>query len=48
MRILALGAHPDDVEIFMFGLMAACRRRGDDLAVAIATDGEAGGRGDRG
>ncbi|RUU56337.1 PIG-L family deacetylase, partial [Mesorhizobium sp. M7A.T.Ca.TU.009.01.1.1] len=23
MKILALGAHPDDIEIFMFGTMAA-------------------------
>ncbi|TIP58495.1 MAG: PIG-L family deacetylase, partial [Mesorhizobium sp.] len=23
MKILALGAHPDDIEIFMFGTLAA-------------------------
>lgn len=42
MRILALGAHPDDIEIFMFGLLAACQRRGDDVGWVIATDGAAG------
>jgi LmbE family N-acetylglucosaminyl deacetylase len=42
MRILALGAHPDDLEIFCYGLLAACKARGDDLHLAVATDGAAG------
>ncbi|HEV7275743.1 MAG TPA: PIG-L deacetylase family protein [Devosiaceae bacterium] len=46
MRLLALGAHPDDIEIFMFGLVAACAGRGDELSYAIATDGARGGKGD--
>ena len=46
MKILALGAHPDDVEIYMFGTLAAAKARGDSLDIAIATDGAAGGRGD--
>ena len=46
MKLLALGAHPDDIEIYMFGLLAACAARGDALAYAIATDGAGGGRGD--
>ena len=29
MKILALGAHPDDIEIFMFGLTAIFKKRGD-------------------
>lgn len=46
MKLLALGAHPDDIEIYMFGTLAAARVRGDDLVLAIATDGAAGGRQD--
>lgn len=44
MRILALGAHPDDIEIFMFGALAAWQAMGAELAFAIATDGAKGGR----
>lgn len=46
MRLLALGAHPDDIEIYMFGTLAAARARGDDVVLAIVTDGAAGGGGD--
>ncbi|RJT42662.1 PIG-L family deacetylase [Mesorhizobium waimense] len=46
MRVLALGAHPDDIEIFMFGTMAAYATQGAELTFAIATDGAKGGRGD--
>ena len=42
MRILALGAHPDDLEIYCYGLLAACKSRGDELHLAVATDGAAG------
>ena len=42
MRVLAIGAHPDDLEIFCFGLLSACKARGDELHLAIATDGAAG------
>jgi N-acetylglucosamine malate deacetylase 1 len=45
-KVLAVGAHPDDIEIYMFGLLAACAARGDELAYCIATDGSRGGRGD--
>ena len=31
MKILAIGAHPDDIEIFMYGLLAACKKRGDEI-----------------
>ena len=46
MKILALGAHPDDIEIFMFGTMAAYAAQGAELTFAIATDGAKGGKGD--
>ena len=48
MKILALGAHPDDIEIFMFGTMAAYAALGAELTFAIATDGAKGGKGDPG
>jgi LmbE family N-acetylglucosaminyl deacetylase len=43
MKILALGAHPDDIEIYMFGALAAWKTMGASLAFAIATDGSKGG-----
>ena len=42
MRILAIGAHPDDIEIFCYGFLAACKARGDEISLAVATDGAAG------
>jgi LmbE family N-acetylglucosaminyl deacetylase len=47
MRVLALGAHPDDIEIFMFGALAAWKAAGAELTFTIATDGAKGGTGDR-
>jgi LmbE family N-acetylglucosaminyl deacetylase len=46
LKILALGAHPDDIEIFMFGTMAAYAAQGAELTFAIATDGAKGGKSD--
>ena len=43
MKILAVGAHPDDIEIFMYGFLSICRDRGDQIFLGIATDGSAGG-----
>ncbi len=42
MKVLAIGAHPDDIEIFMLGLLLSCKARNDDVFIAIATDGSAG------
>ena len=42
MRVLAFGAHPDDLEIFCYGLLACFRGRGDDVHLAVASDGAAG------
>ena len=42
MKILGIGAHPDDIEIYMFGFLSACKKRGDDICLAVATDGRAG------
>lgn len=44
MKILAIGAHPDDIEIFMFGFLCTCLDRGDDIFISIATDGSLGGK----
>lgn len=44
MRILALGAHPDDLEIFVGGTLHAWKAMGAELVLAIATDGAAGGQ----
>lgn len=46
MKILALGAHPDDIEIFMFGTLAAYAAQGAELTFAVATDGSKGGKSD--
>ena len=43
MNIVAIGAHPDDLEIFAYGFLAAASARGDQLFLGIATDGAAGG-----
>jgi LmbE family N-acetylglucosaminyl deacetylase len=45
MHVLAIGAHPDDIEIYMFGALAAWKQNGASLAFAIATDGSKGGKG---
>lgn len=43
MKILAIGAHPDDIEIFMFGILSCFKKRGDEIHLTIATDGSQGG-----
>ena len=43
MKILAIGSHPDDIEIFMFGFLSTCLQRGDQICLVIATDGSMGG-----
>jgi len=44
MKVLAIGSHPDDIEIFMYGFLSACLDRGDEIYLAIATDGSLGGK----
>ena len=43
MRILAIGAHPDDLEIFAYGALSQWAKMGATLTLAIATDGAKGG-----
>ena len=42
MRILAVGAHPDDLEILCAGTLAKYAARGDQVIMAVATNGEVG------
>ncbi len=43
MRVLAFGAHPDDIEIGCGGSLAVHADRGDEVYLFIATEGGAGG-----
>jgi LmbE family N-acetylglucosaminyl deacetylase len=45
-RALIAGAHPDDVEIYCWGLLCAWAAAGATLTLAVATDGARGGAGD--
>lgn len=42
MKVLAVCAHPDDAEILVGGTLAKYRQRGDDVFIAITTNGEVG------
>jgi LmbE family N-acetylglucosaminyl deacetylase len=44
MRILAIHAHPDDVEILAGGTMALLAARGHQIAIATMTPGDCGSR----
>lgn len=41
-RVLAVGAHPDDLEILCAGTLAKYARQGAKVVMAVATDGSAG------
>lgn len=42
MRVLAIGAHPDDIEIACSGTLAKCVKRGDTVIVCHACSGNLG------
>lgn len=42
MRILAIGAHPDDIEIACSGTLAKCVKRGDTVIVCHVSNGNLG------
>ncbi len=42
MRVLAIGAHPDDIEIACSGTLAKCVKRGDTVIVCHASTGNLG------
>ncbi len=43
MKVLGVGAHPDDIEIFMYGLLSIYKKEGHQVYTMIATDGANGG-----
>ncbi len=42
MRILAVGAHPDDLEILCAGTLVKCAQRGDEVSMAYLCTGDKG------
>src|SRR6266498_1669403 len=42
MNVLAVGAHPDDLEILCGGTLARCAERGDRVTMLVMSDGSAG------
>ncbi len=42
MRVLAIGAHPDDIEIECAGTLAKCVKRGDEVFACHLSDGDLG------
>jgi bacillithiol biosynthesis deacetylase BshB1 len=44
-RVLAIGAHPDDVELTVGGTILVLRSKGHDVVIADLTQGELGTRG---
>ena len=32
---ISIGAHPDDIEIFMYGFLSVCLKRGDEIYTII-------------
>ncbi len=41
-KILAIGPHPDDIELGCFGTMAKFKKNGDDVSFLVLTKGEGG------
>ena len=42
MKVLAVGAHPDDIEILCAGTLFKMKNDGQEVEIAVATDGSAG------
>lgn len=42
MNVLAIGAHPDDLEFMCAGTLLKCKNRGDKIFVALTTSGNTG------
>ena len=40
LRVLAIGAHPDDIECGCAGTLARCATRGDSVTIAVAARGD--------
>ncbi|MDA0333991.1 MAG: PIG-L family deacetylase, partial [bacterium] len=46
MKVLAIGAHPDDLEYGCAGTLIKHAQRGDEVYMMIITDGSSGGQAD--
>jgi len=44
MKVLAIGAHPDDIELGCFGSLARHASDGDDVTILVLSAGESGGK----
>jgi len=44
MKVLAIGAHPDDIELGCFGSLARHASNGDDVNILVLSAGESGGQ----
>ena len=42
MRVMAVGAHPDDIEFICAGTLARCVQRGDEVFNVVCTNGDMG------
>lgn len=42
MNILAIGAHPDDIDIYAAGTLLKCVERGDVVKLCVVTSGNIG------
>ena len=42
MRVIAVGAHPDDIEMYCSGALLACKARGDEVSICCMTNGDKG------
>lgn len=42
MRVLAIGAHPDDIELQCYGTLALYAKQGHDVFLAVSTNGNKG------
>ncbi len=42
MRVMAIGPHPDDLELNCAGTLALCKQRGDDVIMCVSCNGSQG------
>lgn len=42
MRVLAVGANPDDIELQCAGTLLKCKQRGDEITICVSTNGSMG------
>ncbi len=42
MRVMAIGANPDDIEFYAAGTLIRCKERGDNVVMCVSTNGSQG------